>query len=204
MGSRNGKETGFERAGSREVGVGCKRQKQAEQKEWELAVTRNVLMIAAMEGVENCVRYLREHLGTDVELATTRREGLAALKRVEFGVVVVEEGLAEGDPRWADQVWAQAGLAVPVQMNFAISGCARVGREVRAALARRDGEEAIARRAVTSELQNELKSSLTGLLLQSELALREPSVPAALEPKLRHMVELAGAIRERLEGKGRE
>jgi hypothetical protein len=87
---------------------------------------------------------------------------------------------------------------VPLQVNFAISGCARLSREVKAALSRRDGEQAIARRAVATELEDELKSSLTGLLLQSELALREPSVPTSLEPKLRHMVELAGAIRDRL------
>jgi hypothetical protein len=76
-----------------------------------------------------------------------------------------------------------------------------LGREIRAALARRDGEQSVARRAVASEIENELKSSLTGLLLQSELALREPAVPASLEPKLRHMVELAGQIRDRLRHK---
>ena len=162
-------------------------------------MTRDVLLIANMDGVENCARFLEGELGSRVELAVNRRDGLAALKRADFGVVVVEEGLAEGNPAWADQVWEHAGFAVPLQVNFAVSGGARVSREVKAALARREGEQKIARAAVTSEIENELKSSLTGLLLQSELALREPSVPAALEPKLRHVVELAGAIRERLE-----
>jgi hypothetical protein len=171
--------------------------------EQELAMTRDVLMIAMMDGVENCARILEQQLGTRVEVAMNRREGLASLRRAEFGVVVVEEGLAEGDPAWADQIWDQAGCAVPLLVNFATSGCARVGREVKAALTRRDGELAIARKAVTSEIENELKSSLTGLLLQSELALREPSVPASLEPKLRHVVELAGAIREQLEARGK-
>jgi len=41
---------------------------------------------------------------------------------------------------------------------------------------------------------------VTGLLLESQLALREPAIPASLEPKLRHLVELAGALRERLRG----
>jgi hypothetical protein len=65
-------------------------------------------------------------------------------------------------------------------------------------MARRDREQAVARRSVATEIENELKSSLTGLLLQSELAMREPAVPASLEPKLKHVVEMAGAIRERL------
>jgi hypothetical protein len=135
-----------------------------------------------------------------VEVASNRRAGLAALRRAEFGVVVVEESLAESDPEWAEQVWELAGLAMPVQVNFAISGCARLGREVKAALLRKDGEKAVARRAAVKEIENDLKSTVTGLLLESELALREPAIPAALEPKLRHLVELAGALRERLRG----
>ena len=175
----------------------------AEHIEKELAMMPDVLLIATLDGLENCARVLGEQLGTKVEVAATRREGLAALRRAEFGVVVVEEGLAEADPAWANQVWMHAGFAVPMEVNFAISGCARLGREVRAALGRRDGEWKIARRAVASEIEEELKSSLTGLLLQSELALREPSIPPTLEPKLRHLVELAGGIRERLRSAGR-
>jgi signal transduction histidine kinase len=151
-----------------------------------------------MDGVENYARTLGELLNSRVEVAAGRREGLAALRRAVYGVVVVEEGLAESDPAWADQVWELAGYAVLLQVNFAISGCARLGREVKAALARRDGDQAIARRAVTSEMESQLRSSLTGLLLQSELALREPSVSAELASKLQHVVDLAGAIRERL------
>jgi hypothetical protein len=159
---------------------------------------KDVLLIAGMEGLANCARILEEQIGGMVEVAPGPREGLNALRRQPFDVVVVEESLSEGDPAWADQVWAQLGFAVPLQINFAITGCARLGREVKAALVRRDGEQAVARRAVASELEDELKSGLTGLLLQSELALREPAVPTSLEPKLRQMVELAGNIRERL------
>jgi signal transduction histidine kinase len=150
------------------------------------------------DGVENCARLLEQELRVKVEFAATRRDGLTALRRGEFGVVVVEEALAESDTAWAQQVWELARFAVPLQLNFAISGCARVGREVKAALTRRDGEQAMARRAVASEMESGLRTSLTGLLLQSELALQEPSVSATLAPKLRHVVELAGAIRDRL------
>ena len=122
------------------------------------------------------------------------------LPRTFLSVVVVEESLAEADAEWADQVWEHAGLAMPVQVNFAIAGCARLGREVKAALQRRQGEQAVARRNALTEVENDLKSTLTGLLLESELALREPEVPASLEPKLRHLVELAGTLREQLRG----
>ncbi len=153
-----------------------------------------------MDGAANCALAIGTQIGAKVEVAATKKAGLAALRRAEFGVVVVEESLAEADPSWADQIWELAGRAVPVQVNFAISGCMRVGREVKSALLRREGEQAVARRAAVTEVENDLKSSVTGLLLESELALREPAVPASLEPKLRHLVELAGALRERLRG----
>jgi hypothetical protein len=162
---------------------------------------KDVLLIARIEGLESRSRALEHQIGGQVEFASSRQEGLIALRRREFAVVVVEESLAESDPVWADQLWSQLGFALPLQANFAISGAARLGREVKAALARRDSEQAVARRAVAAELEEALKSSLTGLLLQSELALREPAVPASLEPKLRQIVELAGAIRERLRRK---
>ena len=111
----------------------------------------------------------------------------------------MEENLAEEDPAWADLVWHLAGAAVAVQVNFAIVSCVRLSREVRAALRRKEGERVSARRAVSSEIETDLKLSITDLLLESELALREPELPAALQPKLRRIVELAGALRERID-----
>jgi hypothetical protein len=163
-------------------------------------MTTNVLMITAMDGAENCARVIADQVGAQVEVAASRPAALTALRRASFGVLVVEESFAEGDPEWADQVWELAGLAMPVQVNFAISGCVRLAREVRAALLRKAGEQAVARRAAVLEIENDLKSAVTGLLLESELALREPAIPASLEPKLRHLVELAGTLRERLRG----
>ena len=172
-------------------------------------MSRTVLMISMMEGAESCARAIEEALREPdadeayarVELAISRRAALLALRREEFAVVMVEESLAEADPAWAEQLWELAGLAMPLQLNFAISGTARLAREVKSALHRRDGEQVVARRIVARQMEDELKSSITGLLLQSELALREPLVPPALQPKLRHLVELADALRERLRGK---
>ena len=163
-------------------------------------MNRKVLIVTTMPGAEGCARAIAERVEVVVEVAQGRKAGLASLRREEYAVVVVEESLAETDPQWADEMWEAAGLAMPLQVSFAISGCARLGREVKAALTRRDGELEAARRTVTAALESELKSSVTGLLLETELALREPSMSAALEPKVRHLAELAVAIRERLRG----
>ena len=164
-------------------------------------MSREVLMIATMDGAENCARVIANRAGAQVEVVGNRRLGLAMLRRRSFDVVVVEESLVEADPDWADEVWQQAGLAMPVQVNFAIVGSARLAREVKAALQRRQGEQAVAMRAAVMAVENDLKSTVTGLLLETELALREPEIPPALEPKLRLLVELAGTLRDRLNGR---
>lgn len=156
------------------------------------------LMISSMAGAENCGALITRELGLAVEVVANRRMGLAALRREEFAVLIMEESMAEADPQGADLLWQSAGAAVAVQVNFAISGCARLVREVRAALTRRELEQTTAMRAATSRMESELKSTVTGLLLESQLALAEPSISPQLTAKLRHLVELAGSLRDRL------
>lgn len=160
---------------------------------------RAVLMITAIAGAESCAASLAAMLGVPVEIVSSRKTGLAALRRRDYATVIVDESIVTADPAGADLLWKHSGLAVPLQINFALLGCARLGREVKAALARREQEQSLAMRAATSSLENELKGTLTGLLLQSELALAEPSVPPQLTAKLKLMVELAGTLRRQLE-----
>jgi hypothetical protein len=96
-------------------------------------------------------------------------------------------------------LWKNAGLAIPLQINFAISGTNRLIREVRAALQRREHEQALAMRAATSAIENELRDTVTGLLLHSQLALAEPILSAPLTAKLQIVAELAANLRTRLE-----
>ena len=165
--------------------------------------SNDVLVISSIAGAQNLVSVLEQSVGAKVQVASTRQAGLACLRRCDFAVIVVEENLVETDPEWADLLWQSAGLAIPLQVNFSIKGSARLGREVKTALARRDAEYEMARRVAAKEMENELKGSLTGLLLQSELALREPQGSDALKPKLQLMVALAADIRDRFE-RGRD
>jgi len=162
-------------------------------------MTQSILIITAIANAESCATSLAQQLNLPVEIASTRKLGLASLRRREFSAVIVDDSLAEADPDGAELLWKHSGLAVPLQINFALLGCVRLGREVKAALARREQEQSLALRAATSTLENELKSTVTGLLLQSELALAEPSVPPHLASKLKLMVELAGTLRRQLE-----
>jgi hypothetical protein len=134
----------------------------------------------------------------DVEVAEGRKTALAALKRREFSAVVVDETLAECDPAAAEAIWDHAGLAIPLQINFALSGAARLIREIRAALHRREREQTLARHAAEVAIERELKSTVAGLLLHSELALSVIDVPAPLADRLRVVADLAGSLRQQL------
>ncbi len=158
----------------------------------------SILMVTGIEGARNCADVISAQLGMEVEVAEGRRAALAALRRREYAAVVVDETLAECDPAAAEAIWEHAGLAIPVQINFALSGAARFVREIRAALRRREREEMLARRAAAEAIETELKSTVAGLLLQSQLALNGGEVPSPVAERLRVVADLAGSLRQRL------
>ena len=138
---------------------------------------QSALIITGISGAEHCAASLSKQLGLPVDVAPSRREGMAALRRREYTIVVIDEPVAESSPEAADLLWRQAGLAIPLQINFAISGTNRLIRDVRAALQRREHEQQLAMRAATAALGNDLRDTVTGLLLHSQLAsLAEPLV----------------------------
>ncbi len=158
----------------------------------------SILLVTGIEGARNCATVVGEQLGMEVEAAEGRKAALAALRRREFLAVVVDETLAECDPAAADRICEHAGLAIPLQINFAISGAARLVREIRSALHRREREQAVARRAAAAAMEAELKSTVAGLLLHSQLALSGSEVPAPVADRLRVVADLAGSLRRQL------
>lgn len=162
----------------------------------------SILMVTGIEGARNCASMVSAQLEMEVEVAEGRRAALAALKRREFLAVVVDESLADCDPAAAEAIWSRAGLAIPLQVNFAVSGSSRLVREIRSALQRRDREQALASRAAAAAIDTELKSTVAGLLLNSQLALESAEVPASVADKLRVVAQLAGTLRQRLSEPG--
>ena len=158
----------------------------------------SILMVTGIEGARNCAAVVGAQLGMEVEVAEGRRAALAALRRREFLALVIDESLAECDPAAAEKICDNAGLAIPMQINFAVSGAARLIREIRAALNRRDREQTLARRAATAAIETELKTTVAGLLLHSQLALSGSGVPAAVADRLRTVADLAGSLRQQL------
>ena len=155
-----------------------------------------LLLIAPEEPAARVADALRDTLKMSVDVAVNRRAGLGCLRRGEYALVLLDEAMADADADTADVLYSHAGSAPVLEINFAITGAPRVVRQVKSALARRAHDRAQARAAATADLEHELGASLSGLLLESQLALREAPPHAA--PKLRHLVELAGGLRDRL------
>jgi hypothetical protein len=160
----------------------------------------SILIVTGIEGARNCAAVVAAQLGMEVEVAEGRKSAMTALRHHEYAAVVVDETIAECDPSTAEAIWEQAGLAIPMQINFALSGAARLIREIRAALHRRDREQSLARRAATAAIETELKSTVAGLLLHSQLALNGCEVPQPVAEKLRVVADLAGSLRQQLSG----
>ena len=157
-----------------------------------------ILIVTGMEGAENCAATLAKLVGLPCEVAQGRKAAIAALKRNEFAAVVVDEGIIDTDAPGAELIWENAGLAVPMQVNFALSGAQRLAREIRMALNRRDRERALAREAAAAAIDSELKSTVAGLLLHSQLALADREISGPLAEKMRVVADLAGNLREQL------
>lgn len=126
---------------------------------------RKVLMITTITGAGNCAASLGKQLNMIVVVAGGRRESLAALRGQEYAAVIVDDAIAESDPRGGELLRGHAGAAVVLEVNFAISGVGRLARQVRAEMQRREIETSLAMRLACSKMASELRETIAGLLL---------------------------------------
>lgn len=157
----------------------------------------SILLLAAEPIAEQVGAGLRQAIPADVRVVSDRNSCLTVLRHEEFTLLLLEESLEEAEPESTRQLYDAAGTALVLTLNFGIANQARVTRQVSTALARRAREEGRVRDAAVTTLYRELNASVTGLLLESQLALRQAG--PELAPALRHIVELAGGLRQHLQ-----
>jgi hypothetical protein len=158
----------------------------------------SILLVTGIEGARSCADVIAKQLEMEVVVAEGRKAALTQLRQHEFAAVAVDETVAVCDPAAAEAIWERSGLAIPMQINFALSGAARLVREIRAALSRREREQELARRAAAVAVGSELKSTVAGLLLQSQLALSSSDAASPVAERLRMVANLAGDLRRQL------
>ena len=155
-----------------------------------------LLLIAPESAAQPIVEALRTDLRVEVETTPSRRAALTSLRRHDFALILIDESLASADSTKTDLLYQNAGSAPVLELNLALSSAARIVRQARSALARRTQDLATAHTAAAAILHSELNTTLAGILLESELALRDAAPAQA--PRLRHLVQLAGNLRDRL------
>jgi hypothetical protein len=140
-----------------------------------------ILLMTTSTKAQDCATAITQATSEPVKIAATLGQAAALLKTDEFAAVIVDQQFQEADPDEAELVLLHMGMATPLYINLAISGVERVIRELRTALHRRKKEMLVARQGAEQKLRNELKDTVTALLLSCEMALQVPTLPSAAE-----------------------
>lgn len=157
-----------------------------------------ILLITPAAKAQECAQALQEATTETTQIAATLRQAVTLLREREYSAVVIDQSVLEVGHDESEMVLQHIGLAIPVHLNFAINGTERIVRELRAALQRHKQAVLIARQEAEQSLRNELKGTVTALLLSCEMALQVPNLPPPAEVKLRTVHELAHQMRAKL------
>jgi hypothetical protein len=158
-----------------------------------------ILLVTPSERASECAAALHEETGEEIAVAPSLARATMLLRAECYEAVVFDQNLLESDAHEAATTLGHLDTAIPVEVNLAITGIARMVRDVRAALQRRQREETSAREAAVARLHSELNGTVTALLLSSEMALETPGLPPAAAEKLQSVHELVMKFREQLD-----
>jgi hypothetical protein len=159
-----------------------------------------LLVITPFAKARGCAQAIQEVTSEETHVVATSSQALAQLRAREYVAVLIDHAFLETEPVESDMVLEHIGTAVPVHVNFAINGMERVVRELRAALHRHKKQVLRMRQEVQQALRNELKDTITALLLSCEMALQVPDLHSAAEGRMRTVHALAHEMRLKLEG----
>jgi len=159
-----------------------------------------LLVITPSAKARGCAQAIQKVTSEETHVVATLSQALAQLRAQEYVAVLIDQAFLETEPVESDMVLEHIGTAIPVHVNFAISGMDRVVRDLRAALHRHKREVLLVRQEVQQALRNELKDTVTAILLSCEMALQVPNLPGAAAIKMRSVCELAQEVRVKLDG----
>lgn len=161
-----------------------------------------ILLVTSSSRAKECAAALEQSAKRKVTVANSLSRALARLQENEYETLVIDESLVEMDDGAIDAMLNHAGMAMPIYVNLGLHRTERIVREVQAGLMRTYAERLGAKRSAVTELQSQLRGDVTGILLASELALRESSIPARVADRINSVHKLAEQIRSRLEPLG--
>ena len=157
-----------------------------------------ILLVTSSERAQEFADALKSGTGKSVQHAIGLEAAAIALRRNEYAAVVIDEAIAQRDSEALSVVLSHAGSAVPIFQQLAISSTRRIVQEVTIALRRCQRERKVALEWARSQLRDELRGKVTGILLSSELALSGESLTRHSEEHLREIYGLAQEMQEQL------
>jgi hypothetical protein len=158
-----------------------------------------ILLVTTSSRARECAAALEQGTGHKTHVASTVPQAVSKLQAADYDALAIDQSLLEADFRAFDTLLNNCGLAVPLHVNLALQSADRMAREVQVALRRTENEKLLATRAAERVLCNQLRGELTGILLNSELALRQKSISPEVAEKVSSVRELAEKMRSQLE-----
>jgi len=159
-----------------------------------------ILLITPLAKVQDCALAIEEATSEAVRVCSTPHLAIAELQAQTFTAVVFDQLLLDAEHDEGETVLKHLGSAVPVYLNFAVSGTARVIRELKSALQRRGRDVLAARRDAEQSLRHELRDAATAALLSCQMALQVPNLPPLAEDKMQVAVALVREMSMKLGG----
>lgn len=161
-------------------------------------MAQRVLLVSNMWRAHEYSSPVEYQLGVKIEVVDSRRAALAALGRCEYSVLLLDQSTLDSDLPGLELLWQEAGRAIPIEVSLGVSNWTRVLREVRTGLHRREREQLLAQRSALQMIEGALSTTITGLLLNSQLILQEPTLDTRIIVQLHRVVELATELAEKV------
>ena len=141
----------------------------------------------------NFTNAVSESTGHRTELVHSIRTTLDQLRKHHFTLLIIDDGLPELDDSNTKLLLAQAGTALPVFVNLAVSLPDRVSREARVAILSVQAEEQAAQQIAHHYIGAQIRSGLASVILASEQMSRSQT-DATLQDHLKRVTAAAMRI----------
>jgi len=158
-----------------------------------------ILLVTTSSRGKEYAAALERATGHTTHVAGSVPQAVAKLQAAEYDLLATDQSLLEADLRAMDTLLNRCGMAIPVYVNLALHSSERIVREVQVALRRAQQEKVAAERVAGKLLGSELRGELTGILLNSELALRHGGLAPEIAKNINSVRELAEKMRSRLQ-----
>jgi DNA-binding NtrC family response regulator len=159
-----------------------------------------IMLVTTSPRAKECAAAMEQATHQKAQIATSPAKAVECLQNCDYDLLVLDESFNQSEAGGVTLLLNHAGLAMPVYINLALHGTERVAREVQNGLMRLVREKLAAMRSAENVLRNALRGDVTAILLNSELALRAPSLSEQVAGRIQVMHDLAATMRRKLEG----